>query len=445
MSRRGALLSLGYVELIRDNGNFRRLWIGQVISQTGDWFNSIAIFTLLLNLTGSGAAVGYVLILKLLPAFFVGPLAGVVADRYSRKTIMIATDIFRFFVVLGFLFVRRPDQVWIVYALTALEVVAATLFEPAKSAAIPEIVSREELISANTLSGASWSVTLAIGAALGGIVTDAFGRDAAFIIDALTFLVSAAFIGRTRFPYKPSRRERRAASETKSRLSFAEATGVTDIIEGARYLRANRRVIALLLVKPGWGLGGGVLLLLTIFGKEIFPIGRDGSTSIGLFYAARGFGALIGPLIAQMIAGRSERVMRRAIALAFFVSALFYLLFASAPMFIVALVCAIGAHAGGSIQWVYSTALLQMAVPNRFLGRVFAIEMALVTLLMSLSTYVTGWGLDHAGLSPRWMAAILGLTFLVPGIAWSAIQGRFDRSDQSAGKQSPAIEVEPAD
>src|SRR5712692_1806810 len=402
--------AVGYVDLLRSNHDFRRLFIGGLVSQTGDWFNSVALFTLLLSLTGSGAAVGYILIIKLLPSFFVGPLAGVVADRFNRKTIMIVADIVRGFMVLGFPFVQRPEQVWIVYVLAGLEIAVSTFFDPAKSAAIPNIVSREELIPANALSAASWSVTLALGAALGGVVTDAFGRNTAFVIDSISFFVSAACISAVRLrssAHKPARAEH---------LSIAGATGVPDFIEGARYLRANPRVMALLLVKSGWGLGGGVLLLLTIFGKQIFPLGRDGAASIGLLYGARGLGALIGPMIAGIITSGAPRTMRQAISVAFFVSAAFYLLFAHAPVLGVALICVLGAHSGGSIQWVFSTTLLQISVPDRFLGRVFALEMALLTLTMSVSTYVTGWGVDYPGLGARRMATVLGLAFMVPGV-----------------------------
>src|SRR5436190_16894220 len=117
MTERGPGRRVGYVELLRGNRHFRRLTIGRLISQTGDWFNSVALFTLLLNLTGSGEAVGLVLIIKLLPQFFVGPLAGVVADRFNRKMIMIWADVLRGVLVFGFLFVERAEQVWIVYVI----------------------------------------------------------------------------------------------------------------------------------------------------------------------------------------------------------------------------------------------------------------------------------------------------------------------------------------
>jgi len=435
MTERGTGRRVGYLDLLRNNHDFRRLFIGQLVSQTGDWFNSVALFTLLLRLSGSGEAVGFILIIKLLPSFFVGPLAGVVADRFNRKTIMIVADVARGILVLGFLLVRSPDQVWLVYALAGVEIAIATFFDPAKSAAIPGIVSREELISANGLSGASWSVTLALGAAVGGVVTEVFGSDTAFIVDSISFFVSAAYISavRIRSTSRPDR---------SKNLSLADATGVTDLIEGARYLKSNPRVMALLLVKSGWGLGGGVLLLLTIYGKQIFPLGHDGAASIGLLYSARGLGALIGPMIAGVITSGAPRTMRKSISIAFFVSCAFYLLLAHSPVLAVALLCVLGAHSGGSIQWVFSTTLLQMTVPDRFLGRVFALEMALLTLTMSVSTYVTGLGVDYPGLGARRMATVLGFAFAVPGLAWLMLQRWLDRGD-GTGRAPQLLEVEP--
>src|SRR6185503_9192303 len=322
------------------------------------------------------------------------------------------------------------------YVLAALEVVVSTFFDPAKSAAIPNIVSRAELVPANALSAASWSVTLALGAAFGGVVTDAFGRNTAFVVDSMTFFISAAYIARVhlRSDAKPAR---------AARLSLAEATGVTDSINGARSLRANPRAMALLQVKSGRGPGGGVLLLLTVYGKQIFPIGRDGAASIGLLYAARGFGALVGPLIAGVITSGAPRTMRQAISVAFFVSTVFYLVFAHSPVLVVALVCVVGAHSGGSIQWVFSTTLLQMTVPDRFLGRVFALEMALLTLTMSVSTYVTGWGVDYPGLGARRMATVLGVAFAVPGVVWLLLQKWLDRED-TKGRVPSLVDIEPA-
>ncbi|HEY6328406.1 MAG TPA: MFS transporter, partial [Blastocatellia bacterium] len=341
----------------------------------------------------------------------------VAADRFDRKTIMILSDLTRGFVVLGYLFISKPGQIWIIYLLTAVEVIISTFFESAKSASIPNIVTEDELVSANALSGASWSVTLAVGAALGGVVTDLLGQQAAFVIDSISFFVSALYIWSVRIP-RTIRGTAVSVNASRSR-AIAHAFGFTDMVDGLRYLRRNLEVVVLLLAKTGWGMGGGVLLLLTMFGKKVFPLGREGSASIGLFYAARGIGAAIGPFLARPISGDSAAAMKKAIAAAFFVTALFYLLFAQASLFVLALLFVVGAHAGGSVQWTFSTTLLQITVPDKYRGRVFALDMALLTLAMSLSTYLTGWGLDHVGLSERELAAILGAVFVIPGLGWT--------------------------
>nr|MDQ3824046.1 MFS transporter [Actinomycetota bacterium] len=179
-------------ELLRRNREFRLLWLGQVVSQLGDWFNTIAVMTLVLRLTGSGRAVGLIFVTRFLPSVFAGPLAGVVADRFNRRSVMIWSDVLRALVVLGFLFVRRADQLWLVYVLTVMQLALSTFFEPAKTAAIPSIVARRELVSANAISSVTWSVMLTLGAAVGGLITGWVGTDASFVLDSLTYLASAA-------------------------------------------------------------------------------------------------------------------------------------------------------------------------------------------------------------------------------------------------------------
>src|SRR4026209_2957866 len=162
---------VGYIDLLRRNRAFRQLWLGQFGSQMGDWFDTIALYTIILNLMGSGRDVGLLLVARFVPSFLFGPISGVVADRFSRQRIMIVTDILRALVVLGFLFVRRLDQLWIVYVLTVLQLGLSTFFEPAKTAAIPSIVSDRELLAANAISSVTWSAMLTLGAAIGGVVT----------------------------------------------------------------------------------------------------------------------------------------------------------------------------------------------------------------------------------------------------------------------------------
>ena len=414
--------------MLRGNRSFRQVWLGQVVSQMGDWFDTIALYTIILNLTGSGRAVGLLLVARFLPSFLVGSLSGVVADRFNRRSIMIISDLLRAVVVLGFLFVRRADQLWLIYFLTVLQLALSTFFEPAKTAIIPSIVSDRELVAANAISSVTWSAMLTIGAAIGGVVTGWFGTDVAFILDALTYLLSAALITSVRIPRRPPRE--------KTKLTFGRALGVTQTIEGVRYVKDRPRVLALLLVKPAWGLGGGILTLLAIFGEKIFPVGKSAATGIGVLFAARGIGTAVGPIVARRIAGEGKRRMQSTIGIAFLIGGAFYMAFGWATSFVVALLVLGLAHTGGSILWVFSTVLLQRGVEDNFRGRVFAAELALLTLTMAISNYATGELLDRFGLAARTVAIGIGALFVLPGVAWFVTKRWWDKDQRADDKDS---------
>ena len=419
---------MSYLSILRTNRNFRLLYIGQTISQLGDWFNAVAVFALLLDLTGSATAVAWMMIVQFLPVAIVGPLAGVVVDRVNRRRLMIITDLLRGCLVLVLLVIRRPDQVWIAYVVMAIIVGAQGFFEPARTATIPNVTSADELMPANALSSATWSAMLALGASIGGLVTAVAGRNVAFIVNAASFFASAFFIARTQYDAKPV-----AVPRPTGILAL---TGVTDLIEGVRYVRQRSHVAALMLVKAGWGLAGGVLLLLTIFGQRVFPLGDGSAAGIGVLYGARGVGAGLGPIAMRWILGQQPRRLRRSIGPAYFMVGAFYMALAAAPTLWVAALCVLLAHFGGSILWVFSTVLLQLEVPDRFRGRVFATELALVTLMSSASSYWTGHQLDHAGWSPRTLVFALGVMFCVPGVLWLAIQTRW--REQAPGTATAA-------
>ncbi len=428
--RLDAIQPVGYIELLRNNYAFRQLWLGQVVSQMGDWFNTIAIYTIILNLTGSGRDVGLLLVARFLPSFVFGPLSGVLADRFSRRSIMIVSDLLRAVVVLGFLVVRRADQLWIVYVLTVLQLAFSTFFEPAKTAAIPSIVSNRELVAANAISSVTWSVMLTLGAAIGGLITGWLGTDVAFVLDSLTYLLSAALIATVRLPKRPKRE--------KGKLTVGRALGVTETIEGARYVKDRPRVLALLLVKPAWGLGGGILTLLAVFGERIFPVGNSAATGIGVLFAARGIGTAVGPIVARRIAGEGKKRMLITIGISFLIGGLGYIAFGSTRSFIAALIVLGLAHTGGSILWVFSTVMLQRDVEDSFRGRVFAAELALLTLTMAASNYITGELLDRFALSPRLVTVGIGILFLIPGLVWFATKRWWDRGERD---QTPDLRI----
>lgn len=394
--------------LLARNHDFRRLWLGQVVSQLGDWFNAVAVYALLIDLTGSATAVAAMIVVQMLPNAIIGPLAGVVVDRRDRRRLMIAADLVRGVVILALLLVRDAGTIWIAYVAMGLAVVAQAFFEPARAAILPTIAPHEDLVPANSLSAATWSAMLAIGAAVGGAITAWLGRETAFVLNSMSFFASAWFIAKITVTV-PVREPTAAAASAEPRPGLAE---------GLVYVRQHPAVAALVSVKGAWAIAGGVMLLLTVFGERVFRTADSTAAGIGILYAARGIGAGGGALLAKALLERGRDSMTRFIGPSYLVIGLFYMALGLAPNIWTASLAVIGAHVAGSVVWVTSTVLLQMSVPDRYRGRVFGIDFSLMTLMSALSSYLTAVGLDRFHYSPRAMAVVLGAVFFLPATPW---------------------------
>lgn len=406
-----------YVRLISENRNFRRLWLAQIISELGDWFYTLAIYSLLLQLTGHASSVAIAVVLQVLPQTFAGPTAGVVNDRASRKKVMIAADLARAVIVLGMLAVRSAGTVWLIYPLLLLETVMAAFFEPARNAVVPNITAGDKVVLANTLSSATWSFSLAVGSALGGVIAVLLGRDAVFILNALSFVASALLIGRMRF-HEPHMTD-------SAPLRARDLADFTPVLEGARYMRGDRRLLPTVFVKAGMGLMGSNLVILPILGERIFPVTlphidpqRGAILGMSLLMGARGVGSLLGPLLGNQFAGQQEARMRAGILVGFLAAAFGYVALGVAPSVWFAIAAVAVAHAGGSVNWVFSTTLLQMYTDDRFRGRVFAADLGLLTLVIAISSYCAGLAIDW-GIPARTAAVLTGISVLVPATIWA--------------------------
>jgi MFS family permease len=248
------------------------------------------------------------------------------------------------------------------------------------------------------------------------------------VLDSLTFVASAILISRVRFPKRAERQ--------KSKLTPAKALGIADTVEGARYVKRRPRVFAYLMVKTSWGVGGGIMTLLAVFGERVFPVAGKTATGIGVLFTARGIGTAIGPIMARRWSGETRQQMQTSIGIAFLIGGAFYIAFAVSKSFTMALLFLLIAHMGGSILWVFSTVLLQRSVEDQFRGRVFAAEMALVTLTMAASNYLVGELMDRFGYSPRVVTAAVGAFFLLPGLTWFVTQRWWDVSEARASARA---------
>jgi MFS family permease len=417
-----------YTRLLRGNRNFRRLWLAQIVSEIGDWFYTLSIYTLLLQLTGHASSVALALVLQVLPQTFVGPTAGVVNDRLKRKHVMIAADIVRFAVVLAMLFVRSRSMVWLVYPLLVAETTMTAFFEPARSSVIPNISAESEVLVANTLSSATWSVNLLIGASVGGVVAAYFGRDTVFILNALSFLTSAVLIGGMRFA-EPH-------AESAAPLRPRDLVDFSPVLEGIRYIRSHRTLLPAVFAKAGELMVGPSWVIFTVMGAREFAVHGRGIDAAGgamlgmsILLGGRGLGALAGPLISARWAGASDRRLRLGILFGYLTIAIGYGVLGASRSVWMAAACAMLAHMGGSTVWVFSTTLLQLNTEDRFRGRVFAADLGLGSLTFAVTAYLAGLFLD-AGISVRTVATGTGLLMLVPAaiLAWALGLGRTGRA-----------------
>ncbi len=412
----GGISLSDYSQLIRGNRNFRRLWLAQIVSELGDWLYTVALYTLLLDLTGTAKSIALAVVLQVLPQCFVAPMAGVVNDRASRKRVMIAADLARAAVVLAMLFVSRAHMVPLIYFLLFLETVMWAFFEPGRSAMVPNITSAGELVTANSLSSMTWSLNLALGSGLGGVAAAFLGRDAVFVLNSLSFLGSAALL-------RGITVEERHLREAPP-LHARDLVDFSPVKEGIAYMLRDRRLLALLLVKAGLGVLAPHWVVLPIYGERIFPVRMGGidpkrGAMLGMsaLMAARGVGALLGPYLGSLWAGQNHARMRLGILFGFLLGAAGYIGLAAAPSLLVACLLAVVAHGGGSMVWVYSTTLLQFQAEDRFRGRVFSADFAFLVVSMSVASYSAGVFVDR-GISVREVAFVTGLLALIPALVW---------------------------
>jgi MFS family permease len=401
------------LSLFRRNRDFRLLYAAQLISFAGDWFLFVALAGLLFDLTGSPGLVAGLAVALTVPFAVVSFLGGPLADRLDRRAVMVGADLARGALALGFFLVDSRSEIWLLYALVGAISALGALFEPASSAAIPNVVDRKDLAAANVLASSSWGTMLAVGAGIGGLVVAAFGREAGYIGDAASFFTSAVLLLRIRRPFSEPR------EPDQEHQGLLEATRET-----VRYARQDRRVLALLSVKGGVGLSVGIVGLLPILALDVFEAGDAGT---GILYGFRGVGAFIGPFLFRWFV-REDDLQRLfwGIAIALSSYGVFYAFAPFAPTLIVAALLVMGGHLGVGGQWTLSTYGLQRLVPDHIRGRVFAFDYGLVTMTFAGSAALAGWLAGIFGVRVVILGlACLGIAF---GLAWTAATARLRRS-----------------
>jgi len=400
--------------LLRRNRDFRLLFAATVVSFLGDWFAFVAVSEFAITATGREGAGAVAFAANVLPVFLVAPFAGVLADRIDRRLLFVAVNLAAIVPCLGLLAAFALGQPWLAVGCLAAIALVVAFVEPITAAAVPNLVDPADLSLAQAALGSVWGTMLFVGAGVGGLVTQAFGAQTSFVLDALTFVTAAVLvlgIRRSMHQVAPSRAARGDGPAP------ATASVWSHLGEVWRFVRDRKITKAFMLTKTGVGVGNGIVGLLPAF--ALTRLGGS-ALAIGYLFAARGLGALAGPLLGRALArddGRRLMLVCGGSILAYGLAYAFLPLVSSLP---VALLLVALAHLGGGAQWVLSTYGLQVTTPDAIRGRVTSLDFGLATFAVGMSSLLAGAAADVLGLTiASWLMVSLAFLYGLSWLAWT--------------------------
>lgn len=372
-----------FSRLLTRNRNYRFTWIGQIVSEAGDHFNNVAVLSLAIQETHSGAVIAALMLSRVIPAVLVGPLAGVLLDRFDRQRIMIASDLVRGVIALGFILAIGYRQTWLLYLLSALLMLASPFFTSGRSAILPSITTEEELHTANSLTQTTGWTTLAVGAFLGGTTVARFGYQLAFIFNSLSFFFSAFCIAQLRSVRGNFRAENRSLNETKIARPWHEYR------DGLRYMVASPLILGIGLIAVGWASGGGAAqVLFTLFSELVFNRGARG---LGELWGTAGVGLLIGGFVGNRLGRRiGFEAYKRTVFICYLLHGGAYIAFSQMRGWGWALFFMGLSRASVAISSVLNWSNLLKHVEDRYRGRVFSTIETMSWSTMMLSMLAAG-------------------------------------------------------
>jgi len=403
-------LSKGYIEFFSSNPKYRRLWAATVISLLGEWFNTIALFFLILEYSGSEFLLGILFSVRMLLFGISQPINGLLADRLNRKSLMFWSNILQIGLALSFILVDGPEDMWWLITVSGIMMLLHGVYVTAERAAVPNIVDEDDLITANAIGSASWSTALCIGAMLGGVVVSELGTDAAFIIDSITFLVSSLIL-------IPLVVEQKIDDNMKGPIF---KTALSNIIIGWNRIYSDKKLLRIVFAKSSWNLAGAGLagVFLVLAGADI--TGYGAAFGFGLFFFARGIGTGIGPLIARSVF-KDKSKWPSLIGILVSISGMFYLFVGlTLDIYLPLTVCLIIiSHSASGGNWVLSTVLTQSWVEDEVRGRVFSMDMLILGTSAAFSTTTAGYLVEYHNLSLKSGFIYFSLLMIVCGVIFT--------------------------
>ncbi|MEV6811796.1 MFS transporter [Micromonospora sp. NPDC051296] len=402
------------LSVLTRNRNFRNLFLAELVVFGADWFVMVPLLVLLPKLTGSGVWGALVLAVDTGIVALLLPYTGTIADRFDRRKIMIIANVAALVGVLLLLGVRSADTAWLAMLGIGVVAVAKAFYSPAAQAALPNVLDPEELAAGNAVAGSAWGTMTIVGASLGGVLSAAAGPYVCFWVGAVGLVVAAGLATLIRRPLQAPRE--RGAAPPQTWTAIREALG---------YIGHRPRVLALVTVKSAVGLGNGVLTVFPLL-AGVYAVGPVGA---GLLFAVRGAGALVGPILMRRVLTNRAWLLP-GLALSMSAYGLAYLGTSVVSWFPLVLVLVFVAHFAGGSNWVMSNFALQGEVPDRLRGRVFATDMMLATLAISVSQLVVAAVVDVVDV--RVVLAGCGLVTLTYAVGWRIATRRLSLTTPAA-------------
>lgn len=387
--------------VLQKNRTYRNLWIAKAGSQLGDWFNQVALAQITLQLTHSSEAMGLVLLCRSIPAVVLGPFAGPFVDRFSKKPLLVATDVLRAGFACGYAFAFIFHASWILYTGSLLLGIAGVFFNPARDAAIPLVVKPEDLPETYALESGTSGIQQILGAALGGILAVTVSPFVCFAVNAASYLWSALCILRTHW---------REAHEAKSlHIPYIQALNA-----GFHESVRNRIARAIIFIGISWGLaGGGYYILIPLLGSQTFHLGGLG---IGLLYAIDGSGVLLGSYLVHRVVGKNHHRAVIWYGVAYITQALFFGLLAQATFFLLGSLLLLFMRTNSGVIIPLDSYLLQTSTEQGMRGRLFALHSSTYGGVMQISYILAGYAFEHIGVP--FAGLLIATISLLCGVSW---------------------------
>jgi MFS family permease len=423
-------MSLTYGQLLKGNRNFRNLLWGQFVSEMGNWFNFIAALGLVRVVSEtSPKAAGILFVCRLLPFAFVSPIAGTFVDRFSRRQVMIWTDLIRVAVALMFLLVTSAENLWIAYLATILLSTFGAFFEGAKNATTPNLTGKEGLLAGTALMFSTRFLLMAIGSALGGWAAAIFGYEVAFIINAASFAISAFSVWL--IPEEATREqdnyELRMTSDDsgkKLRPSF-----ISELKEGLHYTVKNHFALTILIMNVIWATGGGAInVVFERMGGVYFAETEkwNPDVAVALLWTAGGFGLFAGMLVARRVAGILDRRNNHSwfIGWALIVHGVLFAAAGYMPNLWLFAFFTFISRAIVGVEYAVQETIFQKNLPDYIRGRIATLDRGAELTIFGLSSYLASLAIYE--ISPQFLTVISGILSASAGVVWFLRQRKSD-------------------